>query len=49
MDRILLVDDDSEVLYVNGEFLRGKGYQVKTAQYAALHCPRRDDAWHGWL
>ena len=34
MDRILLVDDDSEVLYVNGEFLRGKGYQVKTAQSA---------------
>ena len=34
MDRILLVDDDSEVLYVNGEFLKGKGYQVKTARSA---------------
>ena len=31
MDRILLVDDDVEVLHVNSEFLQGKEYQVKTA------------------
>lgn len=31
MDRILLVDDDREVLHVNSEYLKGKGYQVKTA------------------
>lgn len=34
MDRILLVDDDREVLHVNSEFLKGKGYQVKTAASA---------------
>ena len=34
MDRILLVDDDREVLHVNGEFLKGKGYQVATADCA---------------
>ena len=34
MDRILLVDDDVEVLHVNGEFLKGKGYQVMTADCA---------------
>lgn len=34
MDRILLVDDDREVLHVNGEFLKGKGYQVETADSA---------------
>jgi DNA-binding response OmpR family regulator len=31
MDRILLVDDDKEVLHVNSEFLKGKGYGVETA------------------
>lgn len=31
MDRILLVDDDREVLHVNSEFLKGKGYQVMAA------------------
>lgn len=31
MDRLLLVDDDREVLHVNGEFFKGKGYQVRTA------------------
>lgn len=30
MDRVLLVDDDREVLHVNQEFLKGKGYEVKT-------------------
>jgi len=34
MDRILLVDDDREVLHVNSEFLKGKGYQVMTAESA---------------
>lgn len=31
MDRVLLVDDDREVLHVNQEFLKGKGLDVKTA------------------
>ncbi|MBO4749534.1 MAG: response regulator transcription factor [Lachnospiraceae bacterium] len=34
MDRILLVDDDREVLKVNQEFFEGKGYQVKAAASA---------------
>ncbi|MBQ3907193.1 MAG: response regulator transcription factor [Lachnospiraceae bacterium] len=34
MDRILLVDDDLEVLHVNSEFLKGKDYQVETAASA---------------
>ena len=28
MYRVLLVDDDKEVLHINGEYLRGKGFQV---------------------
>lgn len=39
MDRILLVDDDMEVLQVNGEFLKGKGYEVKTAGSAREALP----------
>lgn len=31
MERVLLVDDDKEVLHVNQEFLKGKGYEVKVA------------------
>lgn len=31
MDRVLLVDDDREVLHVNQEYLKDKGYDVKTA------------------
>lgn len=31
MDRVLLVDDDLEVLQVNGKFLEGKGFLVSTA------------------
>jgi len=34
MDRVLLVDDDKEVLHVNSEYLKGKGYKVRTAQSA---------------
>ena len=35
MYRVLLVDDDKEVLHINGEYLRGKGFQVCTAASAA--------------
>ncbi|MBO4291445.1 MAG: response regulator transcription factor [Lachnospiraceae bacterium] len=34
MDRVLLVDDDREVLHVNSEYLKGKGYEVDTAASA---------------
>ncbi|MBO5986372.1 MAG: response regulator transcription factor [Lachnospiraceae bacterium] len=34
MDRILLVDDDREVLKINQEFFEGKGYQVKACASA---------------
>lgn len=34
MDRVLLVDDDLEVLQVNGRFLEGKGFLVSTASNA---------------
>lgn len=35
MKRVLLVDDDEEVLKVNGEFLREKGYRVYTVSSAS--------------
>ncbi len=35
MYRVLLVDDDEEVLHVNGENLKRKGYQVRMAGTAA--------------
>lgn len=31
MNRVLMVDDDQEVLHINGEYLKGKGFQVCTA------------------
>ena len=32
MQRVLLIDDDREVLNVNGEFLKGKGFIVDMAE-----------------
>lgn len=32
MQRVLLIDDDREVLNVNGEFLKGKGFRVDVAE-----------------
>lgn len=35
MYRVLLVDDDKEVLHINGDYLKGKGFQICTAASAA--------------
>lgn len=35
MYRVLLVDDDKEVLHINGDYLKGKGFLVCTAASAA--------------
>lgn len=32
MQRVLLIDDDRELLNVNGEFLKGKGFRVDVAE-----------------
>lgn len=32
MNRVLMIDDDREVLQINGEFLRHKGYEVMLAE-----------------
>lgn len=36
MNRVLMVDDDREVLHINGEYLKGKGFQVCTASSVSL-------------
>jgi DNA-binding response OmpR family regulator len=43
MARVLLIDDDKEVLHINGEYLKGQGYQVDTAVSIkeALKCMKK--------
>lgn len=43
MQRVLLIDDDREVLNVNGEFLKGKGFVVDVAEsvHHAVGCIRK--------
>lgn len=43
MQRVLLVDDDREVLNVNGEFLKGKGFGVDVAESVnqAVRCIKK--------
>lgn len=38
MDRILLVDDDAEVLQINGEYLKKKGFEVLLAESVKDAC-----------